>query len=108
MYHRHCERSKAIQTDKDQGLDCFVAYAPRNGDYPGLDFYFGSRYIPFTDRKSAMTAFKRPKPVHQMTVAQFEKAFPDEEACKAYLVARRWPNGVHCPRCGNTEVTELS
>jgi transposase-like protein len=47
-----------------------------------------------------MTAFKRPKPVHQMTIAQFEKAFPDEEACKAYLVARRWPNGIKCPRCG--------
>jgi transposase-like protein len=54
-----------------------------------------------------MTAFKRPKPVHQMTVGQFEKAFPDEEACEAYLVARRWPNGVRCPRCGNTEVTEV-
>ena len=27
----------------------------------------------------------RPKPVHQMTVAQFEAMFPDEEACKAYL-----------------------
>jgi hypothetical protein len=49
---------------------------------------------------------KRPKPVHQMTVAQFEKAFPDEEACKAYLVARRWPNGVKCPRCG-TDASEL-
>jgi len=49
---------------------------------------------------------KRPKPVPQMTVAQFEAAFPDEEACKAYLVARRWPNGVHCPRCGS-EVAEL-
>jgi hypothetical protein len=45
---------------------------------------------------------RRPKPVHQMTVSQFEKAFPDEEACKAYLVARRWPNGVKCPRCGAT------
>jgi hypothetical protein len=43
---------------------------------------------------------RRPKPVHQMTVAQFEAMFPDEEACKAYLVARRWPNGVKCPRCG--------
>jgi len=43
---------------------------------------------------------RRPKPVHQMTVAQFEKAFPDEEACKSYLVARRWPDGVKCPRCG--------
>lgn len=54
-----------------------------------------------------MTA-KRPRPVHQMTVAQFEKAFPDEEACRAYLVARRWPNGVKCPRCGNVKVYPLA
>ena len=47
---------------------------------------------------------RRPKPVPQMTVAQFEAMFPDEEACKAYLQARRWPNGVICPRCGNFEV----
>jgi hypothetical protein len=47
---------------------------------------------------------RRPRPVHQMTVAQFEAAFPDEDACKAYLVARRWPNGVVCPRCGNPKV----
>jgi len=50
---------------------------------------------------------KRPKPVHQMTIAQFEAMFPDEEACKAYLVARRWPDGVHCPRCGNPKVYDL-
>jgi transposase-like protein len=50
---------------------------------------------------------KRPKPVPQMTAAQFEAAFPDEEACKAYLVARRWPGGVHCPRCGNPKVYDL-
>src|SRR3954468_14719583 len=47
---------------------------------------------------------KRPKPVHQMTEGQFEDMFPHEEACAAYLVARRWPNGVFCPRCGNTKV----
>ena len=51
---------------------------------------------------------KRPKPVPQMTVPQFEEAFPHEEACRAYLIARRWPNGVHCPRCGSTEVTALA
>jgi hypothetical protein len=50
---------------------------------------------------------KRPKPVHQMSIAQFEAAFPNEEACRAYLIARRWPNGVHCPRCGNTAVYTL-
>ena len=50
---------------------------------------------------------KRPKPVPQMTAAQFDAAFPDEDACKAYLVARRWPEGVHCPRCGNPKVYDL-
>jgi hypothetical protein len=34
---------------------------------------------------------RRPKPVHQLTAAEFDRMFPDEEACCAYLVARRWP-----------------
>jgi transposase-like protein len=46
---------------------------------------------------------RRPKPVPQMTAAQFEATFPDEDACKGYLAARRWPNGVTCPRCGKSE-----
>ena len=54
-----------------------------------------------------MARAKQPKPVHQLTVAQFEEMFPDEEACKAYLVARRWPQGVCCPRCGNPAVYDL-
>jgi hypothetical protein len=29
------------------------------------------------------------KPIHQLSVAQFEKAFPDEEACCAYLVGKQ-------------------
>ena len=55
-----------------------------------------------------MTAVKRPKAVHQMTIAQFEATLVDEEACRSYLVARRWPNGVHCPRCGNAKVYALA
>src|SRR6266481_3720686 len=51
---------------------------------------------------------RRPKPVHQMTIAQFEATFTDEDACRAYLIARRWPNGVHCPRCGNAKVYALA
>src|SRR5262249_29362602 len=51
---------------------------------------------------------KRPKPVHQMTEAQFEASFPNEEACRAYLIARRWPNGVFCPRCNNSKVDALA
>jgi len=50
-----------------------------------------------------------PKPVHQLTSAQFDRMFPvdDEDACKAYLKARRWPQGVACPRCGNPAVYDL-
>jgi len=49
-------------------------------------------------------ARKRPKPVHQLTEGQFEAMFPDEQACGEYLVKRRWPDGVTCPRCGNVNV----
>jgi transposase-like protein len=52
-------------------------------------------------------ARKQPKPVHQLTSAQFERMFPDEDACRAYLIARRWPKGVHCPRCGSDHVYAL-
>jgi len=44
----------------------------------------------------------------QMTVPEFEASFPDDDACKAYLTARRWPNGVHCPRCGSDKPYLLS
>jgi transposase-like protein len=44
------------------------------------------------------------KSVKQLTNAQFEGMFPDEMACKQYLQARRWPDGIHCPRCGNVDV----
>ena len=48
------------------------------------------------------------KQIHQMTIAQFEKQFPNEDACKAYLQDNRWPEGVRCPRCNNQGVCELS
>ena len=53
---------------------------------------------------------KRPKPVSQMSSRQFEDRFPigDDEACFRYLIARRWPEGVHCPRCGNTDLYDAS
>jgi transposase-like protein len=33
--------------------------------------------------------------------------FKSEADCKSYLVKRRWPDGVHCPRCGNWKVWEV-
>ena len=43
----------------------------------------------------------------QLTAPQFDKLFPNEEACDRYLVANRWPKGVHCPRCGSDKVYPL-
>jgi len=44
----------------------------------------------------------------QMTAAEFDALFPNDEACKAYLRDRRWPDGVRCPRCGSDRVYELA
>ncbi len=41
-----------------------------------------------------------------MTISQWEKAFPNEDACAAYLIKHRWPVGVRCPRCGADTVKE--
>jgi transposase-like protein len=39
--------------------------------------------------------------------AKAEWQHPHEDACKAYLQARRWPEGPGCPRCGNPAVYDL-
>src|ERR1700680_1779370 len=46
--------------------------------------------------------------VRPMTLAEFDAKFPDEDACKTYLAACRWPEGPKCPRCFNYEVYELN
>jgi len=33
--------------------------------------------------------------------------FADPTNCREYIIARRWPNGVVCPTCGNTKVSFL-
>jgi hypothetical protein len=43
------------------------------------------------------------KRIHQMTFADWEKAFPDERSCLAYLSFHRWRLATRCPRCGNPE-----
>ena len=52
-------------------------------------------------------ARKQSKQIMQMSVTQFETAFPNEDACDRYLVAQRWPHGPYCPRCGSTSVYPL-
>ena len=55
-----------------------------------------------------MKTTKNALQVHQMTIAQFEAQFPDEDACKSYLQSNRWPEGVRCPRCGNDQINALA
>ncbi len=33
-------------------------------------------------------------------LAEFERRFASEEACRLYLAQLRWPDGFRCPRCG--------
>ena len=54
-----------------------------------------------------MARAKQTAQIMQMSIAQWEKAFPDEAACDAYLVAQRWPDGVSCPRCGSVKAYPL-
>jgi len=55
-----------------------------------------------------MSDYKATEPrfVRQMTLADFDRLFPDERSCWTYLLLRRWPDGPHCPRCDNTKVYE--
>jgi transposase-like protein len=46
----------------------------------------------------------RVKTIKQLTNQQFNDMFVTEDDCKNYLVRRRWPDGIHCPRCGNVDV----
>jgi len=41
------------------------------------------------------------------TIDAFDKQFPTEESCKAFLTEMRWPRGAECPRCGNKNVYAL-
>jgi hypothetical protein len=38
-----------------------------------------------------------------MTFQEFMATFPTEDSCRQFLVERRWPNGVKCPRCGTSD-----
>src|SRR6202162_2822437 len=41
------------------------------------------------------------------TFLEAVRYFSDPQACLAFMVALRWPNGVKCPQCGSKKVTFL-
>ena len=48
-----------------------------------------------------------PRPDFPRTLAQFQRRFASEEACRAYLAASRWPDGYRCPKCRHREARDL-
>ena len=38
------------------------------------------------------------------TLLEAVRHFSNADNCREYLVARRWPNGIACPKCGSTAV----
>jgi transposase-like protein len=54
---------------------------------------------------------KPPKPLTvqpSITLAQMMRQFSTEDACKAYIRDLRWPNGVTCPRCKDSNIHEVA
>ncbi len=41
------------------------------------------------------------------SLAEFQRAFPDEASCAAFLFERRWPGGFACPACGKARAVAL-
>ena len=41
------------------------------------------------------------------SLTEFQKAFPDEASCAAFLFERRWPGGFVCPACGKGRAAAL-
>jgi predicted RNA-binding Zn-ribbon protein involved in translation (DUF1610 family)/transposase-like protein len=38
-----------------------------------------------------------------MTIIEWQRKFSDDDACRTYLFAQRWPNGFVCPKCQGTK-----
>jgi ISXO2-like transposase domain/Transposase zinc-ribbon domain len=43
------------------------------------------------------------RPSFPTSLVEFQRWFPDDEACYRYLAASRWPDGFICPACGHPE-----
>jgi predicted RNA-binding Zn-ribbon protein involved in translation (DUF1610 family) len=49
-----------------------------------------------------------PKKYKERSLIEFQKEFPDDEACAKHIAAQRWPDGFTCPQCGHSETWYLS
>ena len=42
-----------------------------------------------------------------LSLSEFQRLFPDEDACAAWLFEIRWPDGFECPACGHKKCFTL-
>ncbi len=47
------------------------------------------------------------RPPFPKTLAEFQRQFADEAACRAYLALSRWPESYRCPACRHAAAFEL-
>jgi transposase-like protein len=47
------------------------------------------------------------KPKQDMNLVKLIERFGSEDKCHAYLEALRWPEGIHCPRCGFAKISRI-
>lgn len=45
-------------------------------------------------------------PPETLSLYEFFKRFPDEEAARKFFENKRWADGVHCPHCGSLSISE--
>jgi len=50
---------------------------------------------------------RSPTGIEPKTFQDAVLVFANPAACREYLIARRWPDGVECPRCGSRNVLFL-
>jgi ISXO2-like transposase domain/Transposase zinc-ribbon domain len=46
-------------------------------------------------------------PDYPRSLIEFQRRFPHDEACAAYLTELRWPDGFRCPACGHDRAWAL-
>lgn len=47
------------------------------------------------------------RPDFPRSIVEFQHRFPDDQACRSYLLDSRWPDGFRCPRCDGSSATAL-
>ena len=45
------------------------------------------------------------KKKQKLGIAHITRMFPDDDTAERWFVQQRWPDGVRCPHCGGSEVS---